>query len=465
MMTDSPSNIAILVRDIGKLYHLYNNPQDRLKNMLFWRFGRHYGADFWALRHLTFDLKRGEMLGVIGKNGSGKSTLLQMIAGTLNPTEGHIQCFGRVGALLELGSGFNPEYTGRENIYTNASILGLNPNEIKSQIEEIINFADIGEFIDQPVKVYSSGMFVRLAFAVTTGLRSEILLIDEALAVGDVFFRQKCYARLEELRKKGVSIILVTHGLGDVEQYCERAILLHHGQELFQGPAPEAVKRYYLVEQEERLGQAIPVSQTHNDPVEIDRATSAPVEDSVWPTPDAFFDLSHTPQVSNGWARCTGVALCDEVGQPCRVFEQGQIANFYSEFELLKDIEVPIGGLQIMNDKGLIIHGKTTLEYGTQSPIQVSKGDRVQFRHTISIEIAPGEYSFEVGFSTVGIVPFNEKDVLPFTDLYSNVLRICTLNGIGPFMVSFRKKYTPTQLLHHGLANLPGNCQITVARF
>jgi lipopolysaccharide transport system ATP-binding protein len=464
MGADSSINaedVVVSVRGVGKLYQLFDDPQDRLKHMLLWRFGKTYGRIFWAVRDISFDLHRGEMLAIIGKNGSGKSTLLQMIAGTLNPTEGNIYCGGRVGALLELGSGFNPEYTGRENIQLNASILGISAEELKDKIQSIIDFADIGEFIDQPVKLYSSGMFVRLAFAVTTGLDSDVLLIDEALAVGDVFFRQKCYQRLEELRGRGVSIILVTHSMGDVEQYCGRAILLHHGQELFQGSAPEAVKRYYLVGQEERIAL---------DNLEIQSLASAPASKAVAfeteqmfsPSSDAFFDISHIPQISNGWARCNWIALCDEHGEPCRVFEQGQTAVFFYDFEVLKDIEVPIGGAQLMNDKGIIVHGKTTLENGVPSPARISANSRVRFRQEIVLAIATGEYTFEVGFSTIQQALFQQKDNLSFQELYAATIRICTLVGLGPFTVVLQKKFGTPQLLHHGLANLPGNFQITV---
>ena len=213
-------------------------------------------SDFWALRHVSFEVAPGERFGVIGRNGSGKSTLLQMIAGTLAPTEGEITVTGRVAALLELGSGFNPDFTGRENVFINGAIHGLSREQVADRFDAIAAFADIGEFIDQPVKLYSSGMFVRLAFAVGTSIDADILLIDEALAVGDVFFRQKCYRRLDELRERGVSIVLVSHGLGDIEQFCDRALLVERGEALFVGPSVEAVKRYYLLESREKLKSA-----------------------------------------------------------------------------------------------------------------------------------------------------------------------------------------------------------------
>ncbi|MGZ9225167.1 MAG: ABC transporter ATP-binding protein [Anaerolineales bacterium] len=468
MTTSTPvrknhSDIVVALKGVGKQYQLFDDPRDRLKHMLLWRLGKSYGHAFWAARNVSFELCRGEMLALIGKNGSGKSTLLQMIAGTLMPTEGSISCLGRVGALLELGSGFNPDFTGRENIQLNASILGISSDELKGKIDSIIEFADIGDYIDQPVKFYSSGMFVRLAFAVTTGLDADILLIDEALAVGDVFFRQKCYQRLAELRKRGVSIILVTHSMGDVEQFCERAVLLDQGKEVFQGLAPEAVKRYYLLEQQGHLAHnSLGFSQ--EDSIPTAEFVSMDASQISWPAPEAFLDISSVSQVSNGWGRCTGVALCNERGEPCRVFEQGQIASFFYEFEVLTNIEVPVGGVQIMNDKGIIIHGKTTLEHATQSPRRVLAGSLVRFQQNVALEIAPGEYTFEVGFSTIAQKIFEDKSSIQFNDLYSNIIRICSLNGVAPFAVIFRKQFSPAQLLHHGIANLPGNCRVFVAK-
>jgi lipopolysaccharide transport system ATP-binding protein len=249
-------DLVLSVHNLGKMYHLYDRPQDRLKQAFLWGRKQLY-REFWALRDVSFELRRGEMLGIIRRNGSGKSTLLQIIAGVVRPTTGGVQVQGRVAALLELGSGFNPEFSGRENVFLNGAILGVPREEVERRFDEIAAFADIGEFLERPVKTYSSGMFLRLAFAVTTSLDPDILLIDEALAVGDVFFRQKCYKRLETLRERGAAIIFVSHAMMDVEQFCGRAVLLHYGSPVFAGGASEAVKRYYLLEQEERAGAPV----------------------------------------------------------------------------------------------------------------------------------------------------------------------------------------------------------------
>jgi lipopolysaccharide transport system ATP-binding protein len=457
------SQAAVSASGVGKLYHLFDKPQDRLKQALFWRFGKSYGQPFWALRNISFEVERGETFGIIGRNGSGKSTLMQILAGTLMPTEGNVQVAGKIAALLELGSGFNPEYSGRENVYINGAILGYTRAEMEQRFDDIAAFADIGSFIDQPVKLYSSGMFVRLAFAVAAGVDADILLIDEALAVGDVFFRQKCYRRLNTLKERGVSILLVTHAMAEVEQYCQRALLINQGEMLYFGSAVEAVKRYYLVEQQGRLGNVEAVIENELD-VSVEDQSDPDLDEFLasgfWPPADCFLDITNKPQVSNGWGRCVSVAVTDQYGRPSTTFQQGETAFFYYEFEVQRDIEVPAGGIQIQNDHGLIVHGKTTLEYGTEVPVGVKAGSRVRFTHQITLSIAPGEYTFEVGFAALQWIDYNKRSVYNHDELYSRITRICTVSGVGPIAVVFRKHASPVQLLHHGIADLPGVCQV-----
>jgi len=243
----SDDNIVISVRNVSKMYTLYEHPQDRLKQSLFWHIGRNYGHPFWALRDVSFDIRRGETVGIIGRNGSGKSTLLQIIAGILQPTVGNVQITGRVAALLELGSGFNPEYTGRENIFFNAAILGLSRVEIENKYDEIVSFADIGKYIGQPVKLYSSGMFVRLAFAIQACMFPDILIVDEALSVGDEKFQRKCFDYIDQLRLNGCAILLVSHSMDVVEKFCSQALLLHEGKLHGTGKAKEIVDQYHAL--------------------------------------------------------------------------------------------------------------------------------------------------------------------------------------------------------------------------
>lgn len=244
---------AIRLENIGKCYRIYANPQDRFKQALRDRFGQLLGKqgheplyrEHWALRGVSFMINPGEAVGILGRNGAGKSTLLQVIAGTLAPTTGEVDTRGRITALLELGSGFNPEFTGRDNVFHNAQILGLTRSETESKIDDILEFAEIGDFVDQPVKTYSSGMMMRLAFAVQTVMDPTILIVDEALAVGDARFQEKCFRKLRELRNNGVSILFVTHDFNSVTSFCDRAILLEDGCLVDTGE-PEAIVKKYL---------------------------------------------------------------------------------------------------------------------------------------------------------------------------------------------------------------------------
>lgn len=245
------SEIAIRVEHLSKCYQIYDKPQDRLKQFFYPKLQRVVGLqskqfyrEFWALKDVSFDIKRGESVGIIGRNGSGKSTLLQMICGTLNPTGGKIETHGRIAALLELGSGFNPELTGRENIYMNAAVLGLKKEEVDARYSSIIDFADIGYFVEQPVKTYSSGMFVRLAFAIQANVDPEILIVDEALAVGDAYFVHRCMLRFHQLQEQGTTILFVSHDASAVKRLCKRALRLEAGSLINDDDSNSVVDRY-----------------------------------------------------------------------------------------------------------------------------------------------------------------------------------------------------------------------------
>ena len=233
----SSEEIAVRVANLSKLYEIYNRPQDRLKQSIYprlrrlaWQAPKNYYREFWALKDISFEVKKGETVGIIGRNGSGKSTLLQMICGTLTPTSGTVETTGRVAALLELGSGFNPEFTGRENVFMNGAVLGLDEEEISARFDDIAAFADIGQFIEQPVKTYSSGMYARLACAVAINVQPQILVVDETLSVGDEAFQRKCFARINEIRELGVAILFVSHSTAAIVELCDRAVLMEGGK-------------------------------------------------------------------------------------------------------------------------------------------------------------------------------------------------------------------------------------------
>lgn len=238
------SDVAIKISDISKYYQIYDKPLDRLKQSVF-RGRKKFYKEFKALHNVSFEVKKGETVGIVGRNGSGKSTLLQMICGTLTPTFGSISLTGRVAALLELGAGFNPEFTGRENVLMNATILGLSAEEINEKYDEIVDFSELGAFIEQPVKTYSSGMYVRLAFSVAINVDPEILIIDEALAVGDEMFQQKCYAKINSLREKGTTVLFVSHSASAIVELCSRAVLLDQGESVYEGEPKIAIALYH----------------------------------------------------------------------------------------------------------------------------------------------------------------------------------------------------------------------------
>ena len=238
---------AIRVKNITKRYKLFERNRDRVRDALGLAGKKQLYKDLYALKDLSFDIKKGESVGIIGVNGAGKSTILKIITGVLTPSEGEVEIGGRISALLELGAGFNPEYTGLQNVYLNGTMMGFSKEEIDKRLQSILDFADIGDFINQPVKTYSSGMFVRLAFAVAINIEPEILIVDEALSVGDVFFQTKCFHKFEEFRKAGKTIIFVSHDLGSIRRYCDKAILLNHGEKISEGTPAEVIDIYKRV--------------------------------------------------------------------------------------------------------------------------------------------------------------------------------------------------------------------------
>ena len=374
----------VAFRHVSKSYPIYKNPKDRLKELA--TFNRHtFHEDFWALRDVTFDVKRGETFCIVGENGSGKSTLLQIIAGILAPTAGDAQVSGRVAALLELGSGFNPEFTGRENVYLNASILGLPRKEIDRRYDAIAAFAEIGSFIDQPVKTYSSGMSVRLAFAVAIHVDPEILLVDEALAVGDIYFRQRCMRKVHELRSNGITILFVSHSMGDVKAIGDRCMWLDAGHVREIGTPDEVIVKYLAAMAEKDstyLGSPPPLA-----------ATAMTTE---YAGPPEF--LERIPNIDHrhgdGRAEITGIAVCDEYGRELALLTPGSRAVLRISARAKEAIALPNVGFMMRNHMGLDFSGTNTTREGHQLP-PMSAGDRVTVDFHIDIpELYPANFSF-----------------------------------------------------------------------
>ena len=332
------SEVILKVENVGKRYEIYEAPHHRLLQTLL-RGKKQFYKEFWALKDLSFEVKKGECLGIIGRSGCGKSTLLQIIAGTLASTTGSVSVTGKVAALLELGSGFNPEFTGRENVYMNGAIMGLSRTEIEQKFDEIAAFADIGEFIEQPVKIYSSGMMVRLAFAAAINVDPNILIIDEALSVGDVFFQQKCHARIEELISNGTTVIIVSHDMPSIEKYSDNVLLIDQGQMLFWGQPNEAVNRYYALFFDKPLNTVrdLPSSDANCVCENISSESYGVIHD--WPSSDAFLDFSRAIFIGNmKMVKCRKIAVCNQAGQSCDSFQIGETVSFFTEFEALENI-------------------------------------------------------------------------------------------------------------------------------
>lgn len=410
---------AIVVADVSKCYQLYERPEHRLKQALLPRvqrlFGRspaRYFRESWALRDVGFSIARGETVGIIGRNGSGKSTLLQIVCGTLTPTHGRVERSGRIGALLELGSGFNPEFTGRENVHMNGAILGMTPEEIAAKYDAIVEFADIGDFIEQPVKTYSSGMYVRLAFAVVAHADADILVIDEALSVGDVFFAQKCMRFLRDFQKRG-TVLFVSHDASAIVNLCDRAIWLNGGRIAMDGAAKDVCEAYhasiYGVAPIVRQPVAVQPARARTDAPGVD-AVEADAED------DGGFDASRmrvfefdADRAGFGDGRVTvrSARWEDPDGRVVRQVSGGEVVRLVIEADANDAIESAIVGFLLKDRLGQQLFGKNTWR-DAAAPVAVAAGGTIravfEFRmpylrrgsYSVDIAVADGSYHAHV---------------------------------------------------------------------
>lgn len=383
--------VAISVRDVGKMYRIYDRPQDRLKQMLL-RGRRVYGHEFWALRNVSFDVRRGETVGIIGRNGSGKSTLLQIIAGTLAPSEGRVVVNGRVAALLELGSGFNPEFTGRENVFLNGAILGISRAEMEQRFDAIAEFADIGEFIDQPVKFYSSGMVLRLAFAVQAQVDPDILIVDEALAVGDFLFQHKCMSKMRELKERGTTILFVSHDTAAVKAHCNWAVMLRNGAQWATGNTDEVCVTYYHSLIEDNRASA-PAAEPLVIPDEPSAAALILAADAT--PPAELPPVEATTRKGLGQVRYVGFLLRDEQGRPSDSFAFRDHVILEALLEATEDVEVCYPGFLIKDLLGNYLTGITAWALHQPMP-PLRKGERCLIRFKVQLLFRPGSYSIIV---------------------------------------------------------------------
>ncbi len=401
-------NVAIRVTNLGKCFEIYKVPHDRLKQFFFPRINRllsqptkQYFQEFWALKDVSFEIKKGESVGIIGRNGSGKSTLLQMICGTLTPTIGTVQTTGRIAALLELGSGFNPEFTGRENVYMNATMLGLNKIQIEDRFDDIASFADIGQFIDQPVKTYSSGMYVRLAFSIIAHVDADILVVDEALAVGDAIFTQKCMRFIREFKKNG-TLIFVSHDTSAVQNLCDSGIWLKNGKIELIDTAKIVSEAYLQYSLQEIYGDELklhPISSTAID--------SNYTDDEGFPKEkrpntidySAVVSVCDNTNESNGWktgqAEIISVSLsCVSSGKESGIFEGGELVQIRIRAKAYLALINPILGFLVRDRLGQDLFGENTLPFTDRTPTSINAGEVFEGVFEFRLPMLPnGQYS------------------------------------------------------------------------
>jgi lipopolysaccharide transport system ATP-binding protein len=407
----SSDDIAIRVTNLSKRYEIYANPRDRLKQFVAPRLQRlagqspkQYFREFWALKDVSFEIKKGETVGIIGRNGSGKSTLLQMICGTLSPTSGSIQTNGRVAALLELGSGFNPEFTGRENVYMNAAVLGLRKEEVDARFNDIAAFADIGDFIEQSIKTYSSGMMVRLAFAVIAHVDADILVVDEALAVGDAFFTQKCMRFLRNFMKTG-TVLFVSHDTGSIKNLCNYSMWLEKGKVIQEG-APKEVCELYLeafyeaqqgkssttkLREFKKLDDSLPLKDKR---LEFINASNLRNDLQIFKfDPDAA-------SFGKGGAQIHDVLLLDEKEYPLAWIVGGEKVTLRVMVHAYQDLDSPIVGFSVKDRLGQDLFGDNTFLYYIDKIVHCQKGDELQADFVFYMPLLPsGEYSITVAIA------------------------------------------------------------------
>jgi lipopolysaccharide transport system ATP-binding protein len=390
------SDIAIRLTNVSKSFRRYAKPADRLKELFLP--GSKRSPDFWALQDINLEIARGQTLGIIGQNGSGKSTLLQIIAGTMTPTTGKVEVNGRISALLELGSGFNPEFTGRQNVFFNGRLLGLSITEIEQRFDRITAFADIGDFIDQPVKTYSSGMFVRLAFAVAVNVDPEILIVDEALAVGDILFQRKCFRKLEEMAESGVTILFVSHDLNSVLNLCDRALVLDNHQITHIGK-PHPITLAYSAMMAQREADA----KNFRHEIKI-AAPGQAIGES---------------RIGIGGAELLEVRLFDESGRETQTVRCGEKVTVRSTIFFHQPIEKPIAGFKIKTLNGIAAIGNST--HGSPCPLPaIAAPTEITVEFSWACYLTPGSYTITAGVSELTedqrILPLDRRrDCLPLT--------------------------------------------------
>lgn len=431
-------NIAIKVTDVEKVYKLYDKPSDRIREALGFGRGKHH-TEHHALKGVNLTIRQGECVGIIGTNGSGKSTILKIITGVLNPTRGTVEVNGRISALLELGAGFNMEYNGIENIYLNGTMIGFSEKEIDEKLDAILEFADIGEYVYQPVKTYSSGMFVRLAFAVAINIEPEILIVDEALSVGDVFFQAKCYHKFEEFKEMGKTIVFVSHDLSSISKYCDRVVLLNQGTKLGEGRPKEMIDIYKQV----LVGQyAAPEAEQDRllDDEELRRAASGGKTGVSVQSGTADQDTAgaENPELLEYGSKKAVIAeyyITDQQGIRTSAIIKGSTFSICMKVRTEEDVQAPIFAFTIKNVRGTEITGTNTMfEKAFLEPLCAGDVREVTFKQEMNLQ--GGDYLLSLGvtgyenddftvyhrlYDVLNLSVISDKDTVGFYDMNSEI--------------------------------------------
>lgn len=420
---------VIQVKNLEKAYKLYDKPSDRLKEALGLSRKKKY-KEHYALKGVDLTIYQGETVGIIGTNGSGKSTILKIITGVLNPTGGSVEVSGRISALLELGAGFNMEYNGIENIYLNGTMIGFSKKEIDDKMQDILSFADIGDYVYQPVKTYSSGMFVRLAFAVAINIEPEILIVDEALSVGDVFFQAKCYHKFEEFKEMGKTIVFVSHDLSSISKYCDRVVLLNQGVKLGEGSPKEMIDAYKQV----LVGQ-YPVSGESDKNLLDDEDIAAAAALAGKKSPENNILNPDLLEYGTKAAVIEAYKITDDMGRETGAVLKGKKCSVSMKVRFEEDIEEPIFAFTIKNIKGVEITGTNTMvEKAFLQPVKA--GSVMEITFTQVIDLQGGEYLLSLGvtgfekeefqvyhrlYDVMNMTVISDKDTVGYYDMNSQV--------------------------------------------
>ena len=433
-MSEKETKYAIQVENVTKIYKLYEKPIDRLKESLNLSH-KEYHRDFYALNGLSFNVEKGQTVGIIGTNGSGKSTILKIITGVLTPTTGRVEVNGKISALLELGAGFNMDYTGIENIYMNGTMMGYSKKEMDEKLQDILDFAEIGDFVYQPVKTYSSGMFVRLAFALAINVEPEILIVDEALSVGDVFFQAKCYRRMEEIRRSGTTILMVTHDMGSIIKYCDKVVLLNKGNFVAQGTAGHMVDLYkkILAGQMEALEEELKAEKEEKQP-EGEGEQRKEGDEGLMKSRITI--NANRTEYGDGRAEIYDLGLFDSRGNLTNLLLKGEMFTIRECIRFHADIETPIFTYTIKDKKGTDLTGTNTMYEGTDIQA-VKSGDEYQVEFTQKMTLQGGEYLLSM--SCTG---FEHGEHVVYHRLYdvANLTVISNKNTVGVYDMESKVK-------------------------